>query len=128
MNPPDPNETSAFANLAGGALGGLVTLLAALALGTKKALKMWGEAKTEHAHDSAQSELINGLRDEVSRLADQNAKLAECVNSMQMQLISLRGENADLHTTVRHLNKEVGLLRRAGAHSGFGGLDDKTRA
>ena len=63
------------------------------------------------------------LRDELNRLVDQNGKMADALNLLQMEVVALRGENADLHTTVRHLHSEVRRLRRAGATSDFGELD-----
>lgn len=122
MATPDPNETNTLVTIIGGAAGGLITMLAAIALAARRATKMWGEAKTDHASDSARAELINNLRDEMSRMAEQNGKLAQCVNSLQLEVANLRGENAELRHTIRHLNSEVRLLRQAGAHSGFGGF------
>lgn len=101
--------------------------VAAIIIGVQKAWKAWGEGRTGHSRAEAQIEVIDQLREELVRMAVQNTKLAECLNALQLEVINLRSENADLHTTVRHLHSEVRRLRQAGATSGFGGLDEHVR-
>jgi FtsZ-binding cell division protein ZapB len=95
----------------------------AMLLGAQRAIKAFGESRSGLARDSAQTEIVNELREELNRLVEQNGKMADAINLMQMEVVALRGENADLHTTVRSLHAEVRRLRRAGATSDFGALD-----
>jgi len=115
---PDPVDPDAIAQV-GAAIAAFV---AAALFAAKRVIKAFGEARSDHAGASAHVEVIDQLRQELVRMAVQNTKLAECLNSLQLEVINLRGENADLHTTVRHLHSEVRRLRQAGAASGFGEL------
>lgn len=119
MTPADPPWYSAITEH----VATIGALAAAVLLGLQKAIKTFGESRSGLARDSAQAEIVNGLRDELNRLVDQNGKMADALNLLQMEVVALRGENADLHTTVRHLHSEVRRLRRAGATSDFGELD-----
>lgn len=105
-----------------GAAGGLAAAAGALALVAKRALKAFGEARTEHSADGARTELLDALRTELARMGEQNGRLADSLNRLQIEVISLRSENADLHATVRSLHAEVTSLRQHGASSGFGPL------
>ena len=105
-------------------IAGAGAIAAALVLGIQKVIKSFGESRTGLARDSAQADVVNGLRDELARMTEQNGKMADALNSLQLEVVKLRGENAELHTTVRHLHNEVRRLRKAGATSDFGALDE----
>lgn len=97
---------------------------AALVVGVQKIWKIWNDTRTDHSKASAHIEVIDQLREELVRMAVQNTKLADCLNTLQLEVINLRGENAELRTTIRHLNSEVRALRKSGSHSGFVPLDE----
>lgn len=99
-------------------------IAAGLVLGVQKAWKVWGDSRTDHSKSAAQVEVIDQLREELVRMSVQNTKLADCLNTLQLEVINLRGENAELRTTIRHLNSEVRALRKSGSHSGFTPLDE----
>ena len=61
-----------------------------------------GDSKATAADDAA-SDVITILRKEVQRLSEQNTKLAEIVNLLQMQVIELQKENSALSADVMRI-------------------------
>lgn len=61
--------------------------------------------------DGAATEIINNLRDEVSRLADVNEKLARRVNLLQEQVVNLTTRNGELQEEIAALNMQVRRMR-----------------
>lgn len=61
-----------------------------------------GDIKQTTADDAA-SDVIAMLREEVERLSNQNTKLAAIVNELQMQVVELRQENAELRADVKRI-------------------------
>lgn len=50
--------------------------------------------------DDATAAVISMLRAEVQRLSDQNTKLAEIVNDLQMQVVALHTKNSELQEDI----------------------------
>lgn len=92
-------------------IGAGLAALAGLAVSVKKMAKGWSS-------DSAETEVIDMLRAEVTRLSAQNATMAEKLNALQTELIKLNGElarmtieNNTLHAEVARLTREVTRLQ-----------------
>lgn len=100
-------ETSTIAQWAGGAAVALVIIAASL----QKFFKGWKST-------SAETEVIDMLREEVARLGTQNTKLAVELNRLQTELVQLNSqlarmaiENGRLHAEVQRLTEEVTRLQ-----------------
>jgi FtsZ-binding cell division protein ZapB len=79
--------------LAAGALGGL-------ALAYYKLKKIIASDQAATQNDSAQINIVTLLREEINRLSEQNVKLARIVNTLQLEVITLRNENSELRSLV----------------------------
>lgn len=69
-------------------------------LGLVKLRSMLSSEKTSTAGSDASGGVIEMLRVEVNRLAEQNTRLATMVNDLQLQVIALRTENSELRTLI----------------------------
>ncbi|MEY8688422.1 MAG: hypothetical protein AB9M53_00900 [Leptothrix sp. (in: b-proteobacteria)] len=118
--PVDPNATGQIAEIVGSA----AVAAAGFVFGLQKLIRMFGSSRTDYTRTAAQNEVVDSMRKELRRMTEQNGKMAEALNSLQLEVVNLRSENADLHTTVRHLHAEVRRLRKAGATSDFAPLED----
>ncbi len=89
-------------------------LAAALGAGTlavvQRVVKAVGATRLQHAADSAQLSIIDGLRVEMVRMHEQNGKLARLVNDLQLEVIQLRDENSELRSTVNDLRDKMQQL------------------
>lgn len=81
----------------------LMGALGAAVLGLRRILTGWATGKSEASKAMAEVDIVEQLRSEVARLADQNDKLAKTVNELQLQLIEVRRENADLKALIDRL-------------------------
>lgn len=115
--PTDPQSTGAIAEI----IAYATAAATAVVLGIQKVTKIWGDARKDVSRNAAQVEVVDGLRQELSRMSEQNGKLADALNELQNEVIALRAENAELHVTVRQLRSEVARLRQSGAATDFGG-------
>lgn len=92
-------------------VGAVFAAVAGLAVSIKGMMKRWKA-------DTAETEVIDMLRAEVSRLSSQNVALAEKLNALQGELVTLNGElarmtieNNTLHAEVTRLTREVTRLQ-----------------
>lgn len=99
----------------------LATLVGILAL-ARKGLLTINTARVESASAGATTDVIEGMRTELARMTEQNSKLAKALNELQLEVVKLSSENAELLTTVRHLHSEVRFLRSRGITSDFADL------
>lgn len=100
-----------FTDSIAGAAGGLTAAVGAAVLFGRKILKNVSETKVEFSTDQARALVVDQMRGELTRMAEQNGRLADSLNALQHEVLSLRSENADLHDTVRALRAEVATLR-----------------
>lgn len=73
----------------------------------QRVVKAVGATRLQHAADSAQLSIIDGLRVEMVRMHEQNGKLARLVNDLQLEVIQLREENSELRSTVNELRDKM---------------------
>lgn len=92
-------------------VGAGIAALIGLAVSVKKLAKGWQS-------DGAETQVIEMLRSEVTRLSAQNVALAEKLNELQRELVSLNTElarmtieNNTLHAEVTRLTREVTRLQ-----------------
>lgn len=104
---PPPNYSFTEAVAAAGAVA------TAAAVGFMKLFERFKGTQRMATGADAEMDVINGLRTELTRLSEQNGKLADSLNELQDEVILLRRENAQLHLTVSQLNNEIALLRGA---------------
>jgi FtsZ-binding cell division protein ZapB len=62
----------------------------------------------------AQTDVIRLLRDEVRRLGEQNAELAQKLNSVQMENVQLKSEMSGLRDKMNAMTEELNAIRRRG--------------
>ena len=79
--------------LAAGVLGGLV-------LAYYRLKKIITSDQAAAQNDTAQINIVVLLREEINRLSEQNVKLARIVNTLQLEVITLRNENSELRSLV----------------------------
>ena len=79
------------------AVGAIITgLAAAFAVGWQKIRRVNAYDKNEAESSNAHIGILDMLRDEINRLSVQNTKLTDIVNKLQIEVIELRQENAEL--------------------------------
>jgi predicted nuclease with TOPRIM domain len=61
----------------------------------------------------AQTGVIKLLREELSRLGDQNSELAEKLNAVQMENVQLRSEMSWLRDKMNAMTEELNAIRRS---------------
>lgn len=83
---------------------------AGLLAAVQRVVKSVGATRLQHAADSAQLSIIDGLRVEMVRMHEQNGKLARLVNDLQLEVIQLREENSELRSTVNDLRDKMQQL------------------
>jgi FtsZ-binding cell division protein ZapB len=84
------------------AIGAIVTgFFATIAIGWQKIRRVTAHDKNEAESSHAHTGILDLLHAEINRLAEQNTKLADIVNKLQLEVIDLRNENAELHTAFR---------------------------
>ena len=96
----------------GGLLFQVATALVALGFGVRWAITHWKQSGLEGQKVDAESNLIASLNDEVKRLGDQNDRLAERLNEMQLQSVLLREEIGELRLENGRLRREITDLHR----------------
>jgi hypothetical protein len=79
--------------LAAGALGGLW-------IAYYRLKKIIASDQRSTQNDAAQINVVGLLREEINRLSEQNVKLARIVNTLQLEVITLRNENSELRSLV----------------------------
>ena len=89
------SETSAFLAwlLAGGSVGSLVFY---------KVRRSNSNDKQATEQQDSMTDVLTHLRAEITRLSEQNEKLAIAVNRLQLEVIGLRHENAALQRSVEN--------------------------
>lgn len=114
---PEPSIQSDIAEIVAGA----AAAAAAIVFGLQKAVSFLTKARVDVAESSAkaaqanaQADVVHGLRDELARMTEQNAKLAMALNQLQLEVVGLRTENAELRQTIQTLHGEVARLSNIG--------------
>lgn len=91
--------------------GGVV---AAVVLGWQRALKLFSRDRADAASANAETGVVQLMRDELARLAEQNGVLAIAVNTLQNEIVELRKRNGELEVMVGRLKGEIGRLTSQG--------------
>ena len=97
MNISDPSPIAQAAAAGAAALVGL-------AFGLQKVLKSWKET-------GAETSVVEMMRKELTRLSEQNTKLADETNKLQLQMIELNKVLMQVTTENVRLREEVKTLR-----------------
>lgn len=92
-------------------IAGAAAFATAASVGLMKLFERFKSTQRSATVVDAEMDVINGLRTELTRLAEQNGRLATSLNELQDEVVLLRRENASLHLTVSQLNNEIALLR-----------------
>lgn len=71
------------------------------------ALRKMVEESTVTQRAIGEAEIIGQLRAEIDRMSTTNGSLTNQLNEMQQQLLSLRGENAELKVQLHALNAQL---------------------
>jgi FtsZ-binding cell division protein ZapB len=98
------------------ALGGGVGVSVLWMLFKKLVLRSAVDSTATTAAD-AKTDVISLLRSEIRRLGEQNAELAEKLNSMQMENIRLRGEMSGLRDKMNVMTEELNAIARRSANN-----------
>lgn len=107
MSAPDMSFWTKVAEVGG---TGLVAA-GAIIIAFRKAMGNVNGVRIDAAEAGGKIDMLNNLRAELARMAEQNTQLATMLNDLQIEVVKLRGENSELTTTVRHLHAEVRFLR-----------------
>lgn len=79
-----------------GVVGGTFASLIALIVAYFKVMKTINQDRKESYSDTATNEVMQRLVAEIDRLTLQNTTLSNLVHSMQLEIIKLREENAEI--------------------------------
>jgi predicted RNase H-like nuclease (RuvC/YqgF family) len=85
-----PESVIAYLDTVGAQATALAAALAGGVFGLQKAMKVWHGNANDVAYTRAEGEILNGMREELTRMHEQNSKLAAAVNSLQDTLIDLK--------------------------------------
>jgi len=88
-----------------------------IALGWQRLRRMWSADGVATAQHEAQTDVVQLMRDELARMAEQNSKLAAFVNNLQLRVAELNDQNSVLQRTVASLREEVAQLHAQGKAS-----------